>query len=65
MRALEGLHLRAIMLTGDTAAAAQPLADALGIREVYAGLSPEQKPEQIRKLQHQGARVLDGGRWHQ
>ena len=56
--ALEGLHLRAIMLTGDTAAAAQPLADALGIREVYAGLSPEQKLEQIRKLQHQGARVL-------
>jgi Cu+-exporting ATPase len=58
MRALEGLQLRPIMLTGDTAAAAQPLADALGIREVYAGLSPEQKLEQIRKLQQQGARVL-------
>jgi Cu+-exporting ATPase len=58
MRALEELHLRPIMLTGDTAAAAQPLADALGIREVYAGLSPEQKLEQIRQLQQQGARVL-------
>jgi Cu+-exporting ATPase len=58
MRALQGLHLRPIMLTGDTAAAAQPLADVLGIREVYAGLSPEQKLEQIRKLQQQGARVL-------
>ncbi|HEX6494443.1 MAG TPA: heavy metal translocating P-type ATPase [Acidobacteriaceae bacterium] len=58
LRALEALHLRPIMLTGDTAAAAQPLADTLGIRQVYAGLSPEQKLEQIRELQQQGARVL-------
>jgi P-type Cu+ transporter len=58
LRALNELHLRPIMLTGDTAVAAQPLADALGIREVYAGLSPEQKLEQIRELQQQGARVL-------
>jgi Cu+-exporting ATPase len=58
LRALEDLHLRPIMLTGDTAAAAQPLADTLGIREVYAGLSPEQKLERIRELQKQGARVL-------
>ena len=46
------------MLTGDTVAAAQPLADALGIREVYAGLSPEQKLDRIRELQRRGARVL-------
>jgi Cu+-exporting ATPase len=52
------MHLQPIMLTGDTAAAAQPLADALGIRKVYAGLSPEQKLERIRELQQQGARVL-------
>jgi Cu+-exporting ATPase len=58
LRALEALHMKPIMLTGDTAAAAQPLADSLGIREVYAGLSPEQKLEQIRKLQRQGRRVL-------
>jgi Cu+-exporting ATPase len=58
LRALHELHLRPIMLTGDTAVAAQPLADALGIREVYAGLSPEQKLERIRELQQQGARVL-------
>ena len=58
LRALNELHLRPIMLTGDTAVAAQPLADALGIREVYAGLSPEQKLERIRELQQQGARVL-------
>jgi Cu+-exporting ATPase len=58
LRALNELHLRPIMLTGDTAVAAQPLADALGIREVYAGLSPEQKLERIRELQQRGARVL-------
>jgi Cu+-exporting ATPase len=58
LRSLEALHLQPIMLTGDTAAAAQPLADTLGIREVYAGLSPEQKLERIRELQQRGARVL-------
>jgi Cu+-exporting ATPase len=58
LRALEALRLKPAILTGDTAAAAQPLADALGIREVYAGLSPEQKLERIRELQRQGRRVL-------
>jgi Cu+-exporting ATPase len=58
LRALDALHLQVIMLTGDTAASAQPLADTLGIRKVYAGLSPEQKLERIRELQRQGARVL-------
>jgi Cu+-exporting ATPase len=58
LRALDALHLQTIMLTGDTAASAQPLADTLGIRKVYAGLSPEQKLERIRDLQRQGARVL-------
>ena len=58
MRSLDELHLQTIMLTGDTAASAQPLADTLGIRKVYAGLSPEQKLARIRELQQQGARVL-------
>jgi Cu+-exporting ATPase len=58
LQSLDKLHLQVIMLTGDTAVAAQPLADTLGIRKVYAGLSPEQKLERIRELQRQGARVL-------
>jgi Cu+-exporting ATPase len=58
LRALEALHLKLAILTGDTAASAQPLADALGIREIYARLSPEQKLERIRDLQRQGRRVL-------
>ena len=56
--ALRELHLEPVMLTGDTAASAQPLAETLGIPEVYAGLSPEQKLERIRELQRRGARVL-------
>ena len=58
MHALAALHIHPAMLTGDTASSAQPLADMLGIREVYAGLSPEQKLAQIRTLQQRGARVL-------
>jgi Cu+-exporting ATPase len=55
---LRELHLEPVMLTGDTAASAQPLAETLGIHEIYAGLSPEQKLERIRELQRRGARVL-------
>jgi Cu+-exporting ATPase len=58
LQALRELNLQPIMLTGDTAAAAQPLAEILGIATVYAGLSPEQKLETIRELQQRGARVL-------
>jgi P-type Cu+ transporter len=58
LRALDEMHLQTIMLTGDTAASAQSLAETLGIRKVYAGLSPEQKLARIRELQQQGARVL-------
>jgi Cu+-exporting ATPase len=58
LRALRELDLQPIMLTGDTAVAAQPLADTLGIRDVYAALSPEQKLARIRELQARGARVL-------
>ena len=58
LRALDEMRLQTIMLTGDTAASAQPLADTLGIRTVYAALSPEQKLDRIRDLQRRGARVL-------
>jgi Cu+-exporting ATPase len=61
IHALKTLGLRTIMLTGDTASAAQPIVAALGMDEVYAGLSPEQKLERIRTLQHNGARVLMAG----
>ena len=44
-----GVH-RTIMLTGDHAAAADAVGDALDIDEVYSELLPEDKVEQIEKL---------------
>ncbi|MDE3188306.1 MAG: copper-translocating P-type ATPase [Acidobacteriota bacterium] len=49
--------LRVLMLTGDTAAAAAPIADQAGISEVEAGLDPAAKLARIRALQQQGLRV--------
>ena len=49
--------LRILMLTGDTAAAAAPIADQAGIAEVEAGLDPAAKLARIRSLQQEGLRV--------
>ena len=48
---------RILMLTGDTAAAAAPIADQAGIAEVEAGLDPAAKLARIRSLQQEGLRV--------
>ena len=52
--AIEQLHRlgirRTVMLTGDHAKAAQAVAEALEIDEVYSGLLPEQKVQQIEQL---------------
>ncbi len=42
---------RIVMLTGDQAAAAQTVADALGIEEIHSGLLPTDKVEAVAKLQ--------------
>ena len=57
IKALHGLGLRVAMLTGDTLAAAQPIAREAGIDEVHAGLLPQDKLAQIRDLQSQGRTV--------
>jgi Cu+-exporting ATPase len=49
--------LRILMLTGDTAAAAAPIAAQAGITEVEAGLDPAGKLARIRELQRSGLRV--------
>ncbi len=54
---------RIVMLTGDTRAAAESVADAVGIDEVHAELMPEEKLEHIAALQGQGhvtAMIGDG-----
>ena len=57
---VESLHsagLRVLMLTGDSAAAAAPIADQVGINEVETGLDPAGKLARIRSLQQTGHRV--------
>jgi len=55
--ALRRDNLRVLMLTGDTAAAADPIARLAGITEVEAGLDPAGKLARIRALQQTGLRV--------
>jgi len=50
-----GLSVR--MLTGDSATAAAPIAEAVGIAEIAAGLLPADKVNQIRKMQQAGPGV--------
>jgi Cu+-exporting ATPase len=54
---LRDAGLRVMMLTGDTAAAATPIAVQAGIEEVEAGLDPAAKLARIRALQQTGLRV--------
>lgn len=49
--------LVAVMLTGDSEAAARPIATLAGIRQMEAGLDPAGKLERIRQLQQEGLRV--------
>jgi Cu+-exporting ATPase len=58
--AIAGLRqsgLRVLMLTGDSAAAAGPIARQAGITELEAGLDPAGKLARIRALQKKGLRV--------
>jgi Cu+-exporting ATPase len=55
--ALRRAGLRVLMLTGDSAAAAAPIAKQAGITEVEAGLDPAGKLARIRSLQQSGLRV--------
>jgi Cu+-exporting ATPase len=55
--ALQHIGLRILMLTGDSAAAAAPIAQQAGITEVEAALDPAGKLARIRALQKSGLRV--------
>jgi Cu+-exporting ATPase len=59
--ALRHLGLRVVMLTGDSAAAAAPIARQAGIGEVQAGLDPAAKLDRIRSIQKSGLRVAMAG----
>ena len=55
--ALRHAGLRVLMLTGDSAAAAAPIAQQAGITEIEASLDPAGKLARIRSLQQSGLRV--------
>jgi Cu+-exporting ATPase len=55
--ALRSEGLRVLMLTGDSAVAAAPIASQLGITEIEAGLDPAGKLARIRSLQQSGLKV--------
>lgn len=54
---LKRLGLRTILLSGDTAAVAEPVGAAIGVDEVIAGVLPEQKATIVDELQAAGRRV--------
>ena len=54
---LQSHRLRVEMLTGDSAGAADPIAQSVGIGRVAAGLLPGDKVERVRAMQKEGLRV--------
>src|SRR5690606_32463007 len=63
VRRLRGLGLRPVLLTGDNEGAARTVAAAVGIDEIFAGVTPAGKLETVRRLQGEGrvvAMVGDG-----
>ncbi len=58
VRRLRGMGIsRIVMLTGDHEAAARSVAEALGIDEVRSGLLPQDKVDEVRRLQREAAPV--------
>jgi Cu+-exporting ATPase len=54
---LQRLGLRCVLLTGDNEAAGRAVAEAIGVTEVIAAASPEDKVSVIRRLQGEGRSV--------
>ncbi|MGE0701802.1 MAG: HAD-IC family P-type ATPase, partial [Hyphomicrobiaceae bacterium] len=61
LRALEAKGLRVIMATGDHKVTADAVARRLGIREVHAGVLPEDKAALVARLKVEGRRVAVAG----
>jgi Cu+-exporting ATPase len=62
--ALESLRaegLRIVMLTGDNVVTAQAVARTLGIEEVHADVSPEDKAATVERLRREGQKVAMAG----
>ena len=58
VRKLRNQGLETVMLTGDSEVSAKAVAGAAGIRQVFAGLLPQQKLERLQKIREQRGAVL-------
>ena len=61
IRQLHAAGLKVVMMTGDNAATAEAVAREIGIDEVHAGVSPEDKSRVVRELQEAGSIVAMAG----
>jgi Cu+-exporting ATPase len=61
IRELHAAGIKVVMMTGDNAATAEAVASEIGIDEVHAGVSPEDKSRVVRQLQEAGAVVAMAG----
>ncbi|PQA85449.1 copper-transporting P-type ATPase [Hyphococcus luteus] len=61
IRALHHEGVRVVMLTGDNRKTAEAVAKKIGIDEIHANVSPEDKNRIIRELQEAGERVAMAG----
>ncbi len=59
--ALHYRNIRVVMLTGDSRATANAVARQMGIDEVHANVSPEEKHRKVEELKAQGLRVAMAG----
>ncbi len=57
VRVLQEMGMEVVLLTGDSQAGANAVADQLGIRRVFAEVLPEHKDQKVLELQNQGLRV--------
>ena len=57
VKEFQNLGINVIMLTGDNHQTAQAIAKRLGIEKIIAGVLPENKAQEVEKLQAQGRKV--------